>query len=92
MGLPPRADEIGKKGKKMNKLRRKELDEIIAKIQELQTDLEIVLGDEQEYLDNMPENLQYSERGERAQEAVDALQAAYNNLDECIENIEAAQE
>ena len=50
----------GQKGEKMNKLRRKELQTIIDRIEELKDSLETIMSDEEEYRDNMPENLQGS--------------------------------
>jgi predicted RNase H-like HicB family nuclease len=44
-----------------------------------------VLSEETDYMDNIPENLQYSSRYETAEEACD-------NLQEAVEYIEAAQE
>ncbi|WP_313294418.1 hypothetical protein [Faecalispora jeddahensis] len=44
----------------MNKLRRKELQTIIDRIEELKDSLETIMSDEEEYRDNMPENLQGS--------------------------------
>ena len=42
----------------MNKIRRKSLTEIKDKIEDLKTELELLLDEEQEYLDNIPENMQ----------------------------------
>jgi len=69
----------------MNKARRKALDEVISKIEEAKELLENLQAEEEEYRDNMPENLQGSERYEAADAAVDAL-------DEAISSIESAQE
>lgn len=44
-----------------------------------------VLEDEQDCLDNMPENLQYSDRYER-------MEAAVGKLEDGLNNIEAAEE
>lgn len=37
--------------------------------------------EEQDYYDNMPESLQGGEKGDRAQEAINALEAAHDELD-----------
>ena len=76
----------------MNKVRRKSIDEIIAKIQELTEEIECIMADEEEYRDNMPENLQGSERYERADEACSAMQDAIDNLEEAVGNLETAAE
>ena len=37
--------------------------------------------------DNMPENLQYSMRGEESQEAIDCMSEAISNLEEAIDQL-----
>ena len=76
----------------MNKARRKELTDIYHGIAELMERLEIVLDEEQECLDNIPENLQGSERYERAENAVSSLESAFDSLSEAFDYIDAAQE
>ena len=76
----------------MNKARRKALDEVISKIEEAKELLENLQAEEEEYRDNMPENLQGSERYEAADAAVDDMSSAVDALDEAISSIESAQE
>lgn len=76
----------------MNKARRKALDEVISKIEEAKELLENLQAEEEEYRDNMPENLQGSERHEAADAAVDNMSSAVDALDEAISSIESAQE
>lgn len=76
----------------MNKARRKALDEVISKIEEAKELLENLQAEEEEYRDNMPENLQSSERYEAADAAVDNMSSAVDALDEAISSIESAQE
>lgn len=76
----------------MNKVRRKQLDDIISKIQDISEELESVMNDEEEYRDNMPENLQGSERYEMADSACSSMQEAIDQLEEAVSNIETAQE
>lgn len=76
----------------MNKQRRKELNEIISKLESLRDDLECLQNEEQDYYDNMPENLQCSERGERAEAAVSSLEDALYNIDSAIDSINEAIE
>ena len=54
----------------MNKIRRSQIEKVIAKIEEAKSELEDILNDEQDYFDNMPESFQGSERGEAAEEAI----------------------
>ena len=76
----------------MNKARRKALDEVISKIEEAKELLENLQAEEEEYRDNMRENLQGSERYEAADAAVDNMSSAVDALDEAISSIESAQE
>ena len=90
----------------MNAPRRKNLSKIIAAIEDLKSqledqscDLEELNDDEQTAFSNMPENLEGSERYERAEtaasaleEALEALQEALDQLDTCVESINEAIE
>jgi hypothetical protein len=81
----------------MNKMRRKELMEWVKKAkdwathgEELKSELENICSDEQDYFDNMPENLQGSQRGMDAEEAIDAMNEAIESMDNAIEAAEEA--
>lgn len=76
----------------MNKIRRKSLQGIINQLEELKSSLEDLQAEEEEYRDNMPENLQGSERYEVADAACDNLSDAVSDLEEVISSIEAAIE
>ena len=54
----------------MNSQRRKKLEELWDKVDMLRVLLEGLRDEEQEYMDNMPENLQASERYERAEDEI----------------------
>lgn len=73
----------------MNKARRKDIAKLVEKIQSLQGDMELLLeelenikDEELEAFDNIPENMQNSERYELAEMAVDNLDSAYDALEE----------
>ena len=68
----------------MNNPRRKELQKLITKLEKIQEAVEYIQADEEEYRDNIPENLQGSQRYELADAAVDNLDSAYNALEEAI--------
>ena len=76
----------------MNKERRKSLREIQSKLDRLGQDLETLKEEEEEYRDNMPENLQESDRYQRADEVCNMLQEALENLDNAYQQIEEAAE
>lgn len=72
----------------MNKIRRKELARIIEKLEqldalreEIREELAAVRDEEQEALDNMPESLQESEKGELMQEYIDTMENVTGELD-----------
>lgn len=72
----------------MNKQRRKSIMDVIKNIESIKSDLESILFDEQDYFDNMPENLQGSIRGEQSEEAIDTLDEAISSLDEAINSLQ----
>ena len=81
----------------MNKNRRKELmewvkmaEEWAARGEELKSGLENICSEEQDYFDNMPENLQGSMRGIDAEEAIDAMNEAIESMNNAIEAAEDA--
>lgn len=71
----------------MNAQRRKAIDAITDKLLELKEELESLRDEEQECYDNLPESLQYSERGEAMEENVSDLDEACDELDTVISNL-----
>ena len=78
----------------MNKDRRKEISKAVelmnnasGMLEEAKDILDCALSDEQDYLDNMPENLQGSEKYEVAESAVANLEEAVDAFDEIIDGI-----
>ncbi|AXH69003.1 hypothetical protein SCHNAPSIDEE_53 [Microbacterium phage Schnapsidee] len=88
----------------MNAGRRKEIQALISKLEDLKTlkdeiesGLETVRDEEQEYYDNMPEGLQQSDRGYKAEEAASNLTEALGqlqdiDLDELTSYLDTAME
>lgn len=68
----------------MNKKQRNALQGYAESLDEIKSFLETMQEEETEKLDNMPEGLQESERGEAMQEAIDNLESASNSIDEAI--------
>lgn len=64
----------------MNDKRRKRLSEASALLSRASDIISDVLDEEQDCLDNMPENLQYSDRYESMEAAVDRLNDALSEL------------
>lgn len=71
----------------MNNDRRKKIKEIIIDMESIKSLLEDVLIDEESSFDNMPEGLQYSEKGETSQEAIDLMNEAVEGFEEVIDNL-----
>lgn len=81
----------------MNNKRRKKIKTMIGTLETIQTlanynliesikdEIEDILWEEQDAYDNMPENLQYSMRGEESSDAIDYLQEAVDKLDEAVD-------
>lgn len=72
----------------MNAKRRKALQAIINRLEELDSmrteirvQLQDVMDEEQEALDNMPESLQKSDRGQEMQDYIDTMQDVIGELD-----------
>jgi uncharacterized coiled-coil DUF342 family protein len=59
-------------------------DEIKKKVEGISEDLSELSDEEQEYYDNMPEGLQMAQKGDDAQEAIDALTSGSDTLS-CID-------
>lgn len=75
----------------MNNKRRQILRSVLAKIEELDTLKEEIVeilstaaDEEQEAFDNLPENLQMSERGERMEEIIDLLESARDTYEDLV--------
>lgn len=63
---------------------RKMLEELVAEVESVKSDVEDIQYDEEEYRDNMPENLQGSERYDKADCACTSLSDAVEALDDMI--------
>lgn len=76
----------------MNNTRRKEINSIIEQIVDLKNNLENILQDEDDYRDNMPENLWGSKRYEISENASSNLEFAISSLEEIIDYLEESTE
>lgn len=74
----------------MNKIRRAQIQKLIDKIDEVMFDLEDIQYDEESARDSIPENLQGSERYEKAEEACDNLESAMDFLESVKGSLEEA--
>ena len=72
----------------MNNVRRKQIQKCIATLKSVQADLGLILYDEQDSYDSIPENLQGSLRASTSEEAIDALEDALDDLEKVIDGLE----
>lgn len=73
----------------MNDARRRQLRRAIVLINEATSIMESVCDQEEEARDNMPENLQSTDRFEAMEDAIDSLNNAAEKLEEAVESIES---
>lgn len=76
----------------MNTARRKQLKQAAELLSQAQAIIESVRDDEQYEYHNMPEILQYSERGERMYENVDTLDTMLEDIAGLFDNIDELTE
>lgn len=68
----------------MNNLRRKRIGKLVDILFNVKESFESIAEDEEEYIDNIPENLQNSSRYEEAEEALYNLNEVVSSLDEVL--------
>lgn len=72
----------------MNKARRNAIEEIIDQLGMLKEQIERVSEEEQEAFDNMPESIQYSERGDAMGEYITDLDDAASSIDDVMNTLQ----
>lgn len=72
----------------MNKQRRANLKEAVELLERAKSIIECVAEEEREAFDNLPEGIQYSERGEQMEEYADTLDEFYESIGDGIESLE----
>lgn len=75
----------------MNKQRRARLSEAHSLLGRAVSIVERAKDEEQDSFDNLPENLQSSERGELMEETIDELQTAIDSINDAMEHIDCAR-
>lgn len=71
----------------MNKQRRQKIRIVGKELEVCKEKLQIILDEEQDYFDNMPENLQGSMRGSDSEDAIDAMESCIENLENIISEL-----
>ena len=72
----------------MNNTRRKQLRKWLEDIENIKSELESICSDEEEAFDNLPENLQGSDRGMAFEAAIDQMNEAVSSIEDAISIIE----
>jgi hypothetical protein len=72
----------------MNKERRNQIRMVIQKINSAMQALEIILEDERDSYDNIPDSLKESDKGEMSMEAQDNMESAIQALEEATAYLE----
>lgn len=76
----------------MNNQRRKEINAVLNELADLRSRIETIQSEEQDAYDNMPEGLQQSERGEKAEQACSELDDAISAFDDLESALNGAAE
>lgn len=76
----------------MNNARRKEIEKITADLEAIKERIEALQEEEQDAFDNLPESIQYGERGDKMQSAIDNLESAADYIQDCLDNLCEASE
>jgi hypothetical protein len=80
----PRQHPAGRKEAGMNDARRREIQRALTLIEQAKDILRETLLQEQDDFDSMPEDLQNDETGQRAEDAIDALERATTCCDDAM--------
>lgn len=73
----------------MNRNRRKRIDNILERIEEIESEIVDIRDEEQEAFDNLPESIQFSERGEAMEDSVSCLEEI--DFSDIIESLNSAK-
>ena len=71
----------------MNKERRKRIAHCIEELSNLREEVAEICSEEQDYMDNMPENMQDGRKYEESEEYTEALDDACDSIDEAIDSL-----
>lgn len=71
----------------MNKQRRQKIRDVRKEMESCKENLQKILDEEQDYFDNMPENLQGSMRGSDSEDAIDIMESCIEDLENIISEL-----
>lgn len=76
----------------MNKQRRKRLDQLATSLDDAIAELTEIHDEEEEALDNLPDSLRESDRGQEIEDAFDSLETALTDLESVATEIRGLSE
>lgn len=71
----------------MNKQRKQKIRDVRKEIENCKDNLQKILDEEQDYFDNMPENLQGSVRGSDSEDAIGTMESCIEDLENIINEL-----
>lgn len=71
----------------MNKMRRRTIKSLVEQMEAIKSEFENLFDEEQDAYYNMPESLQYSERGETMSEGIEVLSDTYDTIGDIIDTL-----
>lgn len=76
----------------MNKQQRHDLDVMVQTLDQMRTDIEEMKQGAQDEFDDMPETAQESDRGQRLESRIEALEVAFEKVDAAMDAVQEAAE
>ena len=74
----------------MNKTRRTQIDVLISKLEAIAEEIEVLKDEEEDAFYNLPDSLQYSEKGEAMEDAITNLDDAFTYINDAIDYLTEA--
>lgn len=74
----------------MNKSRRSRIDVIISQLEAIAEEIEVLKDEEEDAFYNLPDSLQYSEKGEAMEDSITNLDDAFTYINDAIDYLTEA--
>lgn len=74
----------------MNKTRRSRIDVIISQLEAIAEEIEVLKDEEEDAFYNLPDSLQYSEKGEAMEDSITNLDDAFTYINDAIDYLTEA--
>lgn len=74
----------------MNKTRRTRIDVLISKLEAIAEEIEVLKDEEEDAFYNLPDSLQYSEKGEAMEDSITNLDDAFTYINDAIDYLTEA--